>query len=115
MSGLADQTDSPLPVLAPRRADSHKGDYGRALLVGGSRGMSGAIALAGMSTLRSGAGLVTLAVPRSVQDIVSSFEASYMTHGLSEDDGRIAVEAVQDVEQFATTATAVALGPGLGR
>lgn len=115
MATVEDQTDAPLPLLRSRSAESHKGDYGRALLVGGSRGMSGAIALAGMSTLRSGAGLVTLAVPRSVQDVVSSFEASYMTHGLSEDDGRIAVEAAQEVEQFATTATAVALGPGLGR
>ena len=50
-----------LPRLPSRAPDSHKGDYGRALLIGGSRGMSGAIALAGMATLRSGAGLVTLA------------------------------------------------------
>ena len=62
---LTDVTNTPLPQLAPRLADSHKGDYGRALLVGGSRGMSGAIALAGMATLRSGAGLVMLAVPAS--------------------------------------------------
>ena len=65
--------NAPLPATAPRRADSHKGDYGRALLVGGSRGMSGAIALAGLATLRSGAGLVTLAVPRAMQDVVASF------------------------------------------
>ena len=65
---------TPLPELPPRRADSHKGDYGRALLVGGSRGMSGAIALAGLAALRSGAGLVTLAVPRSCQDVVASLE-----------------------------------------
>ena len=54
---------SELPRLPPRAAESHKGDYGRALLIGGSRGMSGAIALAGMAALRAGAGLVTLGVP----------------------------------------------------
>ena len=47
----------PLPPLPPRKPDAHKGDFGRALLVGGSRGMSGAIALAGLAALRSGAGL----------------------------------------------------------
>lgn len=115
MAVLQDQTDFPLPVLPPRSADSHKGDYGRAVLVGGSRGMSGAIALAGMSTLRSGAGLVTLAVPRSVQDVVSSFEPSYMTHGLDDADGQFAAGASNEVVTFAANATALALGPGLGR
>jgi ADP-dependent NAD(P)H-hydrate dehydratase len=112
---LDDQTDSPLPVLPPRRAESHKGDYGRALLVGGSRGMSGAIALAGMSTLRSGAGLVTLAVPRSVQDVVASFCPCYMTHELADDEGHFAISAAKQLLSFAGTATALALGPGLGR
>ena len=59
MPSFDDISHTPLPQLPPRRADSHKGDYGRALLIGGSRGMSGAIALAGLATLRSGAGLVT--------------------------------------------------------
>src|SRR5262245_66482206 len=101
---LTDVTNTPLPRLAPRRPDSHKGDYGRALLVGGSRGMSGAIALAGMATLRSGAGLVTLAVPRSVQDVVAAFEASYMTHALVDDDGQIAFLAADDVLNLAKVA-----------
>ena len=56
-----------LPHFPARQADSHKGDYGRALLIGGSRGMTGAIALSGTAALRGGAGLVTLAVPESVQ------------------------------------------------
>ena len=47
MPSFDDISHTPLPQLPPRRADSHKGDYGRALLIGGSRGMSGAIALAG--------------------------------------------------------------------
>jgi len=84
-------------------------------LIGGSRGMSGAIALAGMGTLRSGAGLVTLAVPRTVQDVVAAFEPSYMTHGVVDDEGQIAFLAADDVLKLAKSATALALGPGLGR
>jgi ADP-dependent NAD(P)H-hydrate dehydratase len=112
---LADQTHAPLPQLPPRRPDSHKGDYGRALLVGGSRGMAGAIGLAGCATLRSGAGLVTLAVPRAVQDVVASFEPSYMTHALMDENGYFAALAADDVVELAGDATAVAVGPGLGR
>src|SRR5688500_4276538 len=112
---LTDVTQSPLPHLPPRRADSHKGDYGRALLVGGSRGMSGAIALAGRATLRSGAGLVTVAVPHVIQNVVATFEPSYMTHGLADDGGQVAAPATGDVISMSTEANAVALGPGLGR
>ena len=112
---LDDQTDTPLPELPPRRPDSHKGDYGRALVIGGSLGMSGAIALAGRATLRSGAGLATLAVPRVVQAVVAAFEPSYMTHGLADNGSQIEPAAARDVLKLAETATAVALGPGLGR
>lgn len=112
---LDDQTHERLPQLPPRAPDSHKGDYGRALLVGGSRGMSGAIALAGRATLRSGAGLVTLAVPAVVQDLVASFDPSYMTHGLPDEDGRIAAPAADELIELADNATVVAIGPGLGR
>jgi NAD(P)H-hydrate epimerase len=70
---LDDQTDTPLPLLPPRQPDSNKGDFGRALVVGGSRGMGGAIGMAGLAALRSGAGLVTLAVPLSVQKLLPLF------------------------------------------
>jgi NAD(P)H-hydrate epimerase len=112
---LDDQTNAPLPELPARRPDSHKGDYGRALLVGGSRGMSGAIAMAGLATLRGGAGLVTLAVPRSIQDVVASFSPCYMTHGLADDNGQFAPAAAGEAIGFGKDATALALGPGLGR
>jgi NAD(P)H-hydrate epimerase len=112
---LIDVTNMPLPCLAARRPDSHKGDYGRALLVGGSRGMSGAIALAGLATLRSGAGLATLAVPKVIQDVVAAFEPSYMTHGLTDDGSQGGTPAIRDVMAMSSEATVVALGPGLGR
>ena len=105
-----------LPRLASRAVESHKGDYGRALLVGGSRGMCGAIALSGMATLRSGAGLVKLAVPENCLDTVAQFDPCYMTASLDQDDqGRIASSSLEAIHELAQTATCVALGPGLGR
>jgi ADP-dependent NAD(P)H-hydrate dehydratase len=112
---LEDLTKTPLPALRPREPDSHKGDFGRALIVGGSRGMSGAISLSGQAALRSGAGLVTLAVPRSVLDVVASIEPSYMTTALVDDDDHIAQAATEAVIGLAQNATAIAIGPGLGR
>jgi ADP-dependent NAD(P)H-hydrate dehydratase len=102
--------------LLDRPSAGHKGDFGRALLIGGSQGMSGAIALAGKSTLRSGAGLVTLAVPQMILPIVATFEPSYMTAPLLCDAfGRIHTAARTTIEPLIESATAVAVGPGLGR
>jgi ADP-dependent NAD(P)H-hydrate dehydratase len=117
---LTDITNSPLPKLAPRPAESHKGLYGHALVVGGSRGMSGAITLAGLATLRSGAGLVTLAVPRSIQDVVAGYNPSYMTVGLTvakdiDATNHMVEDAADEVLALAENMTALALGPGLGR
>ncbi len=109
-------TETPLPRLPKRDPESHKGDYGRALLVGGSRGMSGAMALAGMATLRSGAGLVTLAVPDVCLETVASFEPSYMTLPMPCDDvGRMTFAARHDLAEPSAAATAVACGPGWGQ
>src|SRR5215212_6590929 len=110
---LEDLTKKPLPTLRPRDAESHKGDFGRALLVGGSRGMSGAISMAGQAALRSGAGLVTLAVPSCVLDVVASIEPSYMTTPLVDEDDHIGQTAAQTIVHLAQNATAVAFGPGL--
>lgn len=105
-----------LPQLPPREDDSHKGDYGRALLIGGSRGMAGAISLSGMATLRAGAGLVKVAVPDSSLEVVARFEPSYMTIPLPCDaEGRIALAAREVLIPFIEPATALACGPGLGR
>jgi len=115
MSQHIEIVTDPLPRLPERQPESHKGDYGRALLVGGSRDMSGAIALAGMATLRSGAGLVTLAVPRVIQDVVAGIEPSYMTRGLADDGAHFDRSAADEVLALAGQLSAVALGPGLGR
>ena len=115
MSELFSRDAEALPRLPSRGPDSHKGDFGRALLIGGSRGMAGAIALSGMATLRSGAGLVRLAVPAACQDAVSTFEPSYMTVGLPADaEGRLNAEARDAIAALVKDATVVACGPGLG-
>ncbi len=102
--------------LTKRSPFGHKGDYGLTLLVGGSRGMSGAIALAGKAALRAGAGLVRLAVPESILATVASFSAETMTCPLPESrGGRIALDACPAILRQCETAKAVALGPGLGR
>ena len=109
-----DQT--PLPTLPERAIDAHKGHFGLALLVGGSRGMAGAMGLAGMAALRGGAGLVRLAVPDVCLDTIAAFEPSYMTAPLPSDRaGRIALAARERIVELAETATVVACGPGMGR
>jgi NAD(P)H-hydrate epimerase len=108
--------DSPMPRLAERPAESHKGHFGLALVIGGSRGMAGAAAMAGMAALRGGAGLVRLGVPEVVQDLVASFEPSYMVSGLPSDPaGRIFATAREKIDELSAAATVVALGPGMGR
>ena len=112
---LAD-TAGPLSRLPKRDADSNKGSFGRALVVGGSRGMSGAAALAGMAALRSGAGLVRLAVADCCLDTIASFEPSFMTTPLPCDaEGRIAGAVREKLAELAKNATAVGCGPGLSR
>ncbi len=112
---MNDISSSPFPMLPSRKADSHKGDYGRVLIAGGSRGMAGAPALAGMAALRSGAGLVTLAVSQSIQAVVASFEPSIMTLGLG-DPGNDCLQADSKAEilEVATNKDVLAIGPGLG-
>lgn len=107
---------SQLPQLPPRQPDSHKGDFGTALLIGGARGMTGAITLSGMAALRGGAGLVKLAVPISSQEAAAGFEPSYMTIGLPCDGaGRFSLAARQPLAELAEKATALGCGPGLSR
>jgi NAD(P)H-hydrate epimerase len=109
-------SDSALPRLPERDPESHKGAFGTALLVGGSRGMTGAVALAGMAALRGGAGLVRLAVADACLEVVAGIEPSYMTSPLPSDRaGRIASAALDRIVALAARATVVGCGPGLGR
>jgi NAD(P)H-hydrate epimerase len=100
-----------LPIRVP---ESHKGDFGRVLIVAGSVGKTGAAHLAALGALRSGAGLVTVATPRACLPVVASMGAEYMTIPLEETPaGTVdfrALERVLDVK-----ADVIAAGPGLGQ
>lgn len=103
-----------LPRLPTRKSESHKGTFGTALLIGGSRGMAGAIALSGMACLRSGAGKVRLAVPDACLETVAQFDPSYMTVPLDcNGEGCLEISAVHKIEELRGSATCIAIGPGL--
>jgi len=104
--------------LPQRRADSHKGDYGRLLFIGGSCTMPGAIALSAMASLRSGAGLVTVATAATVHSIVAGFDPCVMTiplrcsaNGTIVEDAASLAEVTGPWEQY----DAIVVGPGLGK
>ena len=109
---MTDESNKPLPPVPPRKADSHKFDYGRVLVVGGSLGMAGAPAMSAMASLRSGAGLVSVASPRCVQPTVASFCPAVMTRGLSDDGSRFDGNAAAQLNESLLKADAVAFGPG---
>jgi NAD(P)H-hydrate epimerase len=101
-------------LIEPRASDSHKGDYGRVLVIAGSRGKTGAAYLSAISALKSGAGLVTVATPSSCLNVIASLGPEYMTEGCEEtSEGTIGFEALDRILDF--DADVIAIGPGLGR
>ncbi len=103
--------------LLPRReAAGTKFSSGHVLLVGGSRGLSGAPALAARASMRAGAGYVTVFVPASLQaTLAAGATPELMTQGLPEHDGALSTDGLTTVLEAGARAGALALGPGLGR
>lgn len=103
--------------MPPRPLSSHKGSYGRVLVVAGSIGMTGAAALASEAALRAGSGLVTLATPRHLNPILEGLLPEVMTLPLPETDaGSLAVSATSTILEFAEkTKSILAIGPGLSQ
>jgi hydroxyethylthiazole kinase-like uncharacterized protein yjeF len=101
-------------LVPARAADSHKGDFGRVLVIAGSVGRTGAAHLAALGALKSGAGLVTIATPRSCVPTLAAMMPEYMTEGLEETAaGTIDFSAVERVLDL--KADIIALGPGIGQ
>ena len=106
---------SPNVTLPTRNKESHKGDFGRVLMIGGSRGMAGAIAMSGIAALRSGSGLLKIATPDSIQESVASFSPCLMTVGIESKKGYFSSGAIDQLLEEAEWADVIAIGPGMGR
>lgn len=101
--------------LPARPADTHKGDYGRLLLICGAVGYTGAPALAAQAAVRTGAGLVFVGVPERVYPIVASKLTEPMVFPLPEADGKLSCDAVPTVLERLKKADACLIGCGLGQ
>lgn len=101
--------------LPARDPDGHKGTFGHVLIVAGSLGMSGAAILCAAGALRAGAGLVTVACPRSIQAIIATALPEVLTIGLPDQDGHITEESLPALRDALARADVVAIGPGLCR
>ncbi len=103
-------------MLPGRDPDAHKGDAGRVLIVAASPGLTGAAAMAGMAAARTGSGLVTLAIPASLNPIIESKCTEVMTLPLMDHGcGWLGTRNMDQILDFADNVDAVALGPGMGR
>jgi hydroxyethylthiazole kinase-like uncharacterized protein yjeF len=100
-------------LVSPRAPESHKGDFGRVLIVAGSRGKTGAAHLAAIGALKSGAGLVTIATPATCLPIIAAMAPEYMTEALDETDEGLDPSGVDRVLELARDV--IAIGPGLGQ
>jgi ADP-dependent NAD(P)H-hydrate dehydratase / NAD(P)H-hydrate epimerase len=101
--------------LSRRAADTHKGTYGHLLIVAGGLGKTGAAALASLAALRSGAGLVSLALPHSLNAAMEAKLTEVMTIPLPEaEEGVLGAEAAKRVLEWLEGKSALILGPGIG-
>lgn len=102
--------------LFKRDPDTHKGDYGHVLVVGGSVGLTGAVCLAAQSALRAGAGLVTVGVPRSLNSIFEIKLTEAMSLPLAETaEGSLSVTAHKKMKEFWGKTDVMVCGCGASR
>lgn len=98
-----------------RRRNTHKGDYGRLMIIAGSRGMAGAAAICALAAMRSGAGLTTVACPEGILNIVQTLAPCATCLPLEEKNGCISDAAVAELESALKKADGVVIGCGVGR
>jgi len=102
------------PFFKRRPAESHKGTFGHALVIGGSVGLTGAVVMAAYAALRTGAGLVTAALPASLVPIVDGVITEVMVAPLPESgEALIGLEAVSVLHNLMGTVSVAAIGPGM--
>ena len=98
-----------------RDKNTQKGDYGKVLIIGGSRGMTGAPVMAAQAALKAGAGLVTVASAKSLNVVLSSKLTEAMTYPLTDDDGSLSAECIDELLPLLDRADSVLIGPGMGK
>jgi hydroxyethylthiazole kinase-like uncharacterized protein yjeF len=109
-----DSEELNLSLLDPRPPDAHKGDYGHLCVLAGSPGKTGAAAMICQGALRTGAGLVTLGIPASLNPILEAKLTEAMTEPLPDAPaGYLSPDASQQIRQLLKGKTALALGPGI--
>jgi NAD(P)H-hydrate epimerase len=108
-------SDRVLALFPHRGREGTKFQSGVVVVVGGSKGLTGAPTMAALSAQRAGAGYVQVAVPEPAQSAVDLRLLEQMSRGLPDDDGSHSPQGVGEVEELAERAGAVVLGPGLGR
>lgn len=103
--------------LLRRNPEAHKGDFGHILILAGSARFSGAAVLCAEAALRSGAGLVTLGIPKGLNSAVIKIKPKeVMTLPLPEtNEGTLSLNALKIVRDFSKNIDVLAIGPGLGR
>ena len=99
--------------IQPRKRNSYKGNFGKILVVAGSTGLTGAAFLASEGALHSGSGLVTLAIPKSLNNTMEKKLTEVMTLPLPDNDGVIAIDAFDVMKSYVTRAGAIVYGCGL--
>lgn len=103
-------------LLTPRKRNAHKGSCGKIFVLGGSRGMSGAVCMSARAAMRSGAGLVTAGVPSGINGIFEQKVTEAMSVALSEDEnGALDASVCGDVLEYAKNNDVLIIGPGMGR
>ena len=99
----------------PRKQNTHKGNYGRVLIIAGAEGYTGAPALAAKAALRAGAGLIFTGVPRCVYPILAAKLDAPMVFPLDDDNGKLSLSSLPAILEKLSKADVCLLGPGLGR
>jgi len=102
-------------TLPKRKAETHKGDYGKVLIVGGSVGYTGAPSLCAKAAVRSGAGLVYLGVPAPIYGITAVKNDEAMPFPLPAVDGCVAADAADIILEKLQHCDVCAIGPGMGK
>ncbi len=102
-------------LIPKRKSFANKGDFGKVLVIAGSKGMVGAAVMSAYSALRTGSGIVTLATVECERQVASGFYPEIMTYGLKCENGVISVKCLKEILTICHKYDSIVFGPGLGK